>query len=52
MTRPAGVLATLALLAALAGCAGGMAPASERSDGNTSGITIYGDIDIGVKRTR
>ena len=50
--RPAGALATLALLAALAGCAGGMAPASERGGDNASGITVYGDIDIGVKRTR
>lgn len=50
--RLAGTLATLALLAALAGCAGGMAPASARSGENASGITIYGDIDIGVQRTR
>ena len=41
--------AALALAAGLAGCAGG-SPASPGS--SQSGITVFGDIDVGVSRTR
>ena len=41
--------AALALAAGLAGCAGG-SPANETS--SRSGITVFGDIDVGVSRVR
>lgn len=41
--------AALALVAGLAGCAGG-SPANGES--SPSGITVFGDIDVGVGRVR
>ncbi len=41
--------AALALAAGLAGCAGG-SPANEGR--SASGITVFGDIDVGVSRVR
>lgn len=40
--------AALAFVAGLAGCAGGVA-SSERGG---SGVTVFGDIDVGVGRVR
>lgn len=42
--------AALALAAGLAGCAGGLA--TTESGGSGSGVTVFGDIDVGVGRVR
>ena len=42
--------AALALAAGLAGCAGGSPTNDAASSG--SGITVFGDIDVGVGRVR
>ncbi|MBS7777891.1 MAG: hypothetical protein RR311_14375 [Comamonas sp.] len=42
--------AALALAAGLAGCAGG-SPVNEGASSG-SGITVFGDIDVGVSRVR
>ncbi|WP_354684804.1 hypothetical protein [Cupriavidus necator] len=44
--RVTGIAATLALAAALGGCAGGAA------EGRESGITTYGTLDVGISHTR
>ncbi len=43
--------AALALAAGLAGCAGG-SPANRDGGQSSSGITVFGDIDVGVSRVR
>jgi hypothetical protein len=43
--------AALALAAGLAGCAGG-SPAHSDAGPGRSGITVFGDIDVGVSRVR
>ncbi len=43
--------AALALAASLAGCAGG-SPVQGAGDSSRSGVTVFGDIDVGVSRTR
>ena len=42
--------AALALMAGLAGCAGGVA--RTESSGSGSGVTVFGDVDVGVGRVR
>lgn len=42
-----GIVAMMALAAALGGCAGGGV-----ADGRESGITTYGTLDVGVSHTR
>lgn len=44
--RMSGIVAMMALAAALGGCAGGVA------DGRESSITTYGTLDVGVSHTR
>ncbi len=44
--------AALALAASLAGCAGTSPVQGADSQGSRSGVTVFGDIDVGVGRVR